>query len=54
MQPITATNGDVYSYQGKEYLYNGVTWEELGDETILNSFATKTELNNLTTIVNSI
>lgn len=51
---IHANPGDVYSYDGREYLWDGVTWSELGDETLKETFATKAELNNLTTIVNSI
>ena len=37
--PYIPNNGDVVLYGGKEFLWTGTTWEELGDES---SFALKT------------
>ena len=35
--------GHVYAYEGREYVSNGLIWEELGDSTDLSAYYTKTE-----------
>jgi hypothetical protein len=38
---LTAAAGDVVIYSGKEYIYTGTAWEELGDVTRIGNLETK-------------